>query len=81
MRLSSYMTEKIRREYADLPLVLYGPFDAPVYKVQSRYRRRMIVKCKLNRRSRAMFRDILSDFGKSAGSRLTVSIDFNPTNV
>ena len=81
VRLSSYMTEKIRREYADLPLVLYGPFDAPVYKVQNRYRRRMIVKCKLNRRSRAMFRDILSDFGKSAGSRLSVSIDFNPTNV
>ncbi|MBO5109913.1 MAG: primosomal protein N' [Clostridia bacterium] len=81
VRLSSYMAEKIKKEYADLPLVLYGPFDAPVYKVQNRYRRRMIVKCKLNRRSRAMFRDILSDFGKSAGSRVTVSADFNPTNI
>ena len=81
LRLSSYMTEKIQREYADLPLVLYGPFDAPVYKVQNRYRRRLIVKCKLNRRSRAMIRDILSDFGKSAGARVTVSADFNPTNI
>ena len=81
VRLSSYMTEKIRKDFADLPLVLYGPFDAPVYKVQNRYRKRMIVKCKLNRRSRAMFRDILSDFGRSAGNRVTVSADFNPTNI
>ena len=80
-KLSSYLTEQIRRDYADLPLVLYGPFDAPVYKVQNRYRRRMIVKCKLNRRSRAMLRDLLSAFSKSAGPRVSVTADLNPTNI
>lgn len=81
VRLSSYVTELIGREYADLPLVLYGPFDAPVYKVQNRFRKRVLLKCKLNRRSRGMLTKILSEFGKSAGRRIAVTADLNPSNI
>ena len=67
-------------EYADVPILAFGPFEAPVYRVDNVCRMRMVVKCRLNKRSRALFADLLTSFGKSpAGVQL--SIDFNPSTL
>ena len=79
--LSKKLTELLTGDYQDVPVVTYGPFEAPVYKVENKYRMRMVIKCRLNRRSRAMFSHLLTDFSKSGAKGLSLSIDFNPSSL
>lgn len=79
--LASTVKELSAKEYADVPLVLFGPFEAPVYKVDGKYRMRLIAKCRLNKRSRAMFSDIVSRFSRSGAKGITLSADFNPSSI
>ena len=79
--LSEKLTETIKQKYGDLPFIVYGPFEAPVYKVESRYRMRMVIKCSLNKRTRAMFSEILKFFARSIPKEMNISIDFNPSNI
>ena len=77
--LSNTLKEALEKEYTDVPLITYGPFEAPVYKVENKYRMRMIVKCRLNKRSRALFSELLATFSKTAIRGLSLSVDFNPS--
>ena len=80
-------TEEMKKQntevFSDVPVVAFGPFEAPVYRVDNVYRMRMVVKCRLNRRARAMFAAILRAF--TADSRGThkpvLSVDFNPSSI
>jgi primosomal protein N' (replication factor Y) len=85
LRASKILADKfsklVSEEYSDLPLLTFGPFEAPVYRVEGKYRMRMVIKCKLNRRSRSLFSSLLSDFSKSGAKGLNLSIDFNPSNL
>ncbi len=64
----------------DAPVIAYGPFEAPIYKAQNRYRKRIILKCKLSSKIRAIFAKIYFEYTKkSKGNYL--SIDFNPSNM
>ena len=78
LHLSAFMSSLAKREFADLPLMIFGPFEAGVYKVAGRYRLRMVVKCRLNKQSRAYFSRILTVFSKEIGRRITLSLDMNP---
>ena len=40
-------TLKSRFTEVNAPCVAYGPFEAPIYRYQGRYRKRILVKCKL----------------------------------
>ncbi len=79
--LSKKLNEALQGEYRDVPVVSYGPFEAPVYKVENKYRMRMIIKCRLNRRSRSLFSKLLQDFSQSGIRGLSLSIDFNPSSL
>ncbi len=68
-------------EFASLPLELYGPFEAPVYKVENRYRMRMVVKCVLNKESRRLFSKLMNEFSGSGAKGINLSVDLNPTNL
>ena len=78
-RLSERIEEKLKTEYSDLPFIVYGPFEAQVYKVNEKYRMRMVVKCKLNRRARRLFSELLSETATRRG--VTLSVDLNPLTV
>ncbi len=68
-----------KTSYPDLPLTLFGPFEAQVYKVSEKYRMRMILKCRVSRRLRAYLHDLLMRFG---GEReVTLSVDISPLSV
>ncbi len=69
------------KEYPDLPLVVFGPFEAPVYKVDGKYRMRLVVKCRLNEKSRAFFSSMLTEFTRGSGEKTTLTVDLNPTNL
>ena len=79
--LATTLSELIKTQYSDLPIITFGPFEAPVYKVENKYRMRMVIKCKLTKRSREMFSKILTLFAKSNTRGLSLSIDFNPSNL
>jgi primosomal protein N' (replication factor Y) len=77
--LSDTVRAKLDGEYARLPFIVYGPFEAQVYKLNEKYRMRMMVKCKLNAESRRMFSELLSEFAKSRS--VTLTVDLNPLTV
>ncbi len=79
-KLSDSILEELKGDIGKQPFVVFGPFEASVYRVNEKYRMRMVVKCRLNRESRAMFSRILSGFSKGARN-ITVSVDFNPMTV
>ena len=79
--LSGKLTEYMSGEYSDLPLITYGPFEAPVYKVDNKYRMRMVVKCRVGKRCREMLSELLKYFSGSGARGLSLSIDINPTNL
>ena len=83
LRLSEELREQNTKAYSDVPIVAFGPFEAPVYRVDNVYRMRMVIKCRLNRRSRAMFAAILTSFTTdSRGTHKPVlSMDFNPSSI
>ena len=63
------------------PIVAYGPFEAPVYKLNEKYRMRMVIKTKLTSRTRALFSELLSQFCQGGVGAVTLSVDFNPTSL
>ena len=77
--LSEKMIKKLEGEYSDLPFVVFGPFEAQVYKLNEKYRMRVVVKCKLTKRSRRLFHEMLCEF--SSVRDATLSIDLNPLTV
>ena len=78
--LSETLRAFLSGEYSDVPSVVFGPFEAPVYRVDHRYRMRLIVKCRLNRRAYALFSELLCKFG-TLGKKTQVSVDFNPSGL
>ncbi len=74
-RLSDMLLEKLHGEYGKQPFIVFGPFEAQVYKINEKYRMRMVVKCRLNRLSRSLFHELLCEF--SLSRKVTLSIDFN----
>lgn len=80
-RLSETIRQMLASKYPDVKTVMFGPFEAPVYKVQNNCRMRMVIKCKLNHKTRQFLSDVLSDFGKNSTKRLTISIDLNPSSL
>ena len=60
--------------------MVFGPFEAGVYKVNEKFRMRIVVKCRLDRDTRGMFSYILSEIGKTSKNSV-ISIDFNPMTV
>ncbi len=88
LRMRERIMEHINDDYGDVPLVVYGPFEAPVYRVQNVYRMRFVIKCRLNKRTRAFISRLMCEFGRVAvdkktgkSPRITVSVDLNPTTV
>ena len=80
-RMAQSLEEFQQGEYSDVALVKFGPFEAPVYRVDNRYRMRMVIKCRQNKRTLEMFSALLCLFGKNMGRNINLSIDFNPSNL
>ena len=80
-RLYEETNKLIKGEFSDVQTVIFGPFEAPVYRVDNKFRMRMVVKCRLNKRSRAMFASLLTTFGTGGSSGAVLSVDFNPSTL
>ena len=74
----SKIKEMLKDEYSDVKLIILGPAPSGVAKINNRYRYRMIIKCKNNKKFRSMLK-------KATDIKLindvTVSVDINPETV
>ena len=77
-KIMKELEERLREINA--PVIAYGPFEAPIYKTQGRYRKRILLKCKLNSKIRMVLSKIYLDYSKNSKGNY-LSIDFNPSNV
>ncbi len=75
-RLSDSILKKLEGELGKLPFVVFGPFEAQVYKINDKYRMRMVIKCRLNKQSRSLFHQLLCEFSDSR--KVTLAVDMNP---
>jgi len=84
LRAAPLFAEELKRltagEYSDVALVTFGPFEAPVYRVDNRYRMRLVLKCRLNKRTLALLAELMCKFGNHY-KKVTVSVDLNPTGL
>ncbi len=79
-RVGERIRELLKSEYSDVEAVVFGPFEAPVYKIQNNCRMRFCIKCRLNRRSRSLIKRILFEFGKSV-KNISITADLNPSSL
>ena len=75
-RLSDLILEMVKGDFSNIPFIVFGPFEAQVYKINEKYRMRMVLKCRLNKQSRLLFHRLLCEF--STARRVTLSVDMNP---
>ena len=71
--------QKLRKDlYKDLAMVVFGPFEAPIYKVNDRYRMRFVLKIKNNRRQRQFLRQAMEQLDGRILKKVQISVDINP---
>ena len=76
------MTVLLKADYPDIPLRVLGPVPASVFKVSNKYRYKLILKCRNDRRFRRMLGDMLIAFsGERAYSDVTVYADMDPHEI
>lgn len=77
--LKKSILEKMSGKYSKHPFVAFGPFEAQVYKLNEKYRTRMIIKCRLNKETRRLFDELLCEF--AVRRDVTLAADLNPLTV
>ncbi len=79
--LAEELAKLIAADYKDVQIIAFGPFEAPVYRADGKYRMRMVIKCALNRRTRAMLGELLDIFGRQKSQTPLLTIDLNPSTL
>lgn len=67
-------------EFSDVPMYIFGPFEAPIYKINNVFRMRIIIKCQVTKRVRELTARLLVDFPK-ASAKAAISVDINPASM
>ncbi len=68
-------------KYQDAKTVVFGPLEAPLYKLNGIYRMRLVIKCRMNAVTRKLVSEAYSELSRSVGKRVGISVDVNPTNL
>lgn len=76
-RVSESLSDFLKKEFSDVKVVVYGPFEAPVYRMKNVYRKRFIIKYKNNPRTRALFDRILTEH-TDPKETFKLTLDINP---
>lgn len=79
LKLGNRIRSLASGEYSNLPMYVFGPVEAPVYRVNNIYRIRVLIKCRVNRPARQLISAVLGEF--SSDNRASVSVDINPTGL
>lgn len=80
LALDKKLREYTSGEFSDVPMYIFGPFEAPIYKINNIFRMRIIIKCQVTKRMRELITTLLADFPKATG-KAAVSVDINPASM
>ena len=80
-RIRNQLDVQAAMYFRDVQMIVFGPFESPVFKVEGKYRMRIVVKCRLNKRSRELFSKIMEDFGRNSKGMCSLAVDFNPSGL
>ena len=75
---SDKLEKNLSGEFSDVKFIVYGPFEAPVYRVKNIYRKRFIIKYKNNPRSRALLDRLLTEESDPRKGGAKVTLDIGP---
>ena len=64
-----------------VPVILFGPFEAPVYRVDNNFRMRLVLKCRWNRETRAVIEPVYASYPKLLGHKSLLTLDVNPSSL
>ena len=78
---ASELSQQMSNDYKDVKLIVFGPFEAPIYKINDTYRMRFVIKCKSNKRTRALLRHCLNQTMQKLGKKVSIGIDVNPNSI
>jgi len=76
--LFDYLKNNAIKYFSNVYFNMFGPFEAPIYKLNEKFRVRIVVKYQNTKQLRAMFRSAMTEFGQKFPQNLTVSVDINP---
>jgi len=68
-------------ENPSVKMQLFGPFEAPVYKINEKYRWRFVIKGVSNKPTRALISFLVKEALSRSGGKFSISIDVNPNNL
>lgn len=71
----------INSKMPEAKTVLFGPLEAPIYRLNGIYRMRVIIKCKMNAQTRLLLKKVYTEMSQSIGKRIALTCDINPTNL
>lgn len=72
----------MEEQYSDLPIRILGPSPASVFRVNNKYRYKVILKFRNSKRFRKMLAGVLTEFGSNKKfCDVTVFADVNPDNI
>lgn len=76
------MLKKIHSEkYAENKIIVLGPVTPRIAKIGGKYRSRIIIKCKNDRKFRDMISELLKLFAKENKDNINVFADINPESI
>ncbi len=81
VEIFEFLKKKTTDEYKDVPIISFGPFEATVYKIDERYRMRIVMKCKRSKKLLRLLSEVLCTFGTTKYKNVTCGVDINPTGV
>lgn len=67
--------------YRDLQLVMFGPIEAPIYKINEKYRLRFVFKCRADVKTRSILARMMREEGAKFGKKITITTDINPNSL
>ncbi len=80
LAVDTRLREYLAGEFSDVKTYIFGPFEAPVYKVNNIYRMRLILKCSITKRVRELIARLMNDFSHSS-ARAALNVDINPSSI
>ena len=68
-------------QFPDVKAVVFGPMEAPVYKLNGIYRMRLVIKCRFHAATRRLIAEAYAAISRKVGRKIGISADVNPTNL
>ena len=81
VEIFEFLKKKTTDEYKNVPIISFGPFEATVYKIDERYRMRIVLKCRLSKKLLALLSEVICTFGTTKYKNVVCGVDINPTGI